>query len=91
MTILYFASSYRWKRRTNGSADLKVELCFDDSLFYQLPLRSRKKSLLVLILIRVVDHIEEPQLVNTFGRRDHTEPISQLLLLEELLCPALRV
>ena len=84
---------YRWafKRKTNGLADLKAELCFDGSLFYHLPIRWRKKTLLVLILIRVVDYIEESQLVDTFGRRDHTEPISQLLLLKELLGPALRV
>ena len=68
-----------------------VKLCFDGFLFCYLPIRWRKKTLLVLILICVVDYIEEPQLVDTFGRGDHTEPISQLLFLEELLCPALRV
>lgn len=46
-------------------------------------------DLLVVILICVIDHIEEPQFVDTLGCRDHTKPVSQLLLLEEFLCPSL--
>lgn len=44
-------------------------------------------TLLVIIFICIIHHIEEPQLVDTLGCRDHTEPVSQLLLLEEFLCP----
>ena len=40
-------------------------------LFYHLPIRWHKETLLVLILICVVDDIEESQLVDTFGRGDH--------------------
>jgi hypothetical protein len=43
--------------------------------------------LLIILLIGIVDNVEEAELVDTLGRRDNTEPISQLLLLEELLCP----
>ena len=43
--------------------------------------------LLIILLIGVVDNVEEAELVDTLGGRDNTEPISQLLLLEELLCP----
>jgi len=44
-------------------------------------------SLLIVLLISIVDDVEEAQLVDSLGGRDDTEPISQLLLLEELLCP----
>jgi hypothetical protein len=44
--------------------------------------------LLVIILSLVVDDVEESELVDTLGSRDNPEPISQLLLLEELLCAA---
>jgi hypothetical protein len=43
--------------------------------------------LLIILLIGIIDNVEEAELVDTLGRRDDTEPISQLLLLEELLCP----
>ncbi|SRR6266536_2345551 len=43
---------------------------------------------LILVLISlVVDNVEESELVNTLGGRNNSEPVSQLLLLEELLCP----
>jgi len=44
-------------------------------------------SLLIVLLIGIVDDVEEAQLVDSLGGRDNTEPISQLLLLEELLRP----
>jgi hypothetical protein len=43
--------------------------------------------LLIVLLIGIIDNIEESELVDTLGGRDNTEPISQLLLLEKLLCP----
>jgi hypothetical protein len=43
--------------------------------------------LLIVLLIGIIDNVEESELVDTLGGRDNTEPISQLLLLEELLCP----
>lgn len=75
----------------SGSAGLMVELCFDGVMLYHLPFCRREKGLLVLVLVCVIDHIEEPQLVDTLGCGDHAEPISQLLLLEKLLCPMLLV
>jgi hypothetical protein len=48
---------------------------------------SSVNPLLIILLIGIVDNVEEAELVDTLGRRDNTEPISQLLLLEELLCP----
>jgi hypothetical protein len=43
--------------------------------------------LLVILLIGIVDNVEESELIDTLGGRDNSEPISQLLLLEELLRP----
>lgn len=44
---------------------------------------------LILILISlVVDDVVESQFVNTLGDGDDTEPVTELLLLEELLGPA---
>ena len=43
---------------------------------------------LVLIFLRIVVHnVEESQLINTLGGGDNSEPVSQLLLLEEFFCP----
>ena len=53
-----------------------VELCFNEVMLYHLSICRREKALLVLILVCVIDHIEEPQLVDTLGCGDHTEPIS---------------
>lgn len=44
-------------------------------------------NLLVIILISIVDHVEESQLVDTRRCRDHAKPVPQLLLLEEFLRP----
>ena len=57
------------------------------SFYYHWPSRWREMKLLIVILICVIDHIEKPQLIDTLGCGDHTEPISQLLLLKELLRP----
>jgi hypothetical protein len=43
--------------------------------------------LLVIILALLVDDIEEAQLIDALAGRDDTQPIAQLLLLEELLGP----
>jgi len=43
--------------------------------------------LLIVIFLSIVDNVEEAELVNTLAGRNHTKPISQLLLLEEFLCP----
>jgi hypothetical protein len=42
--------------------------------------------LFVILISVVVDNVEESELVDTLGSRNNSEPISQLLLLEELLC-----
>lgn len=45
------------------------------------------KHLLVVLVGLVVDDVEELELVNTSGGGDDSEPVTKLLLLEELLCP----
>jgi hypothetical protein len=47
--------------------------------------------LLVILISFIVDNIEESELVDTLRSRNNSEPISQLLLLEELLCPERKV
>ena len=42
--------------------------------------------LLVILISIVVDDVEESELIDTLGSGNNSEPISQLLLLEELLC-----
>jgi hypothetical protein len=42
--------------------------------------------LLVILISLVVDNVEEAELVNTLGGGNDTEPVTELLLLEELLC-----
>lgn len=44
--------------------------------------------LLVIILALIVDDVEESQLVDTLAGRHDSQPISELLLLKELLGPA---
>lgn len=44
--------------------------------------------LLVIIIALLVDDVEESELVHTLACRDHSEPVTELLLLEELLCAA---
>ena len=41
--------------------------------------------LLVVLVSLVVDDVEELELVDTSGGRDDAEPVTELLLLEELL------
>jgi hypothetical protein len=44
-------------------------------------------TLLVFLLSLVVHNVEELELVNALGRRHDTQPVTKLLLLEELLRP----
>lgn len=55
-----------------------------------LPVSSRNipKRLLVVLISLVVNDVEELELVDTLGGGDDTEPVTELLLLEELLGPA---
>ena len=46
--------------------------------------------LLLVVLSLVVDDVEEAELVNTLGGGNDAEPVTELLLLEELLGAALR-
>ena len=48
---------------------------------------SRTTHLLVILLSLVVDDVEEAELVDTLGGGDDAEPVTELLLLEELLGP----
>jgi len=45
----------------------------------------KTSRLLLIVLSLVVDDVEEAELVNTLGGGDDTEPVTELLLLEELL------
>lgn len=46
---------------------------------------SRNKNLLVVLLGVVINDVEEAELVDTLGGGDDAEPVTELLLLEELL------
>lgn len=56
-----------------------------------------RKSLLITVIIHlflilitlIVDHVEESQFVDALAGRHNTEPVTELLLLKELLCPVL--
>jgi hypothetical protein len=43
------------------------------------------KNLLLILILAVVNDVEEAELVNTLGDGDDTEPVTELVLLEELL------
>ena len=43
--------------------------------------------LLIIVIRLVIDHVEEPELVDTLARTDDAKPIAELLLLEEFLGP----
>ena len=58
-------------------------------LFYPSWRPSSTDPLLIILLIGIINNVEESQLINTLGGGDNSEPISQLLLLEELLRPIL--
>lgn len=51
----------------------------------------RRGSLLVILIGVIVDDVEELELVHTAGGGDDTEPVTELLLLEELLGQVLEV
>ena len=44
-------------------------------------------NLLLILLTLVVDDVVEAELVDTLGGRDDAQPVTELLLLEELLGP----
>lgn len=52
---------------------------------------SKKANLLVILIGVIVDDVEELELVDTTGGGDDTEPVTELLLLEELLGQVLEV
>lgn len=51
----------------------------------------RRRNLLVILISLVVDDVEELELVNTAGGGNDAEPVTELLLLEELLGQVLEV
>lgn len=57
------------------------------AFFLLYPSYRRRNHLLVILISLVVDDVEELELVNTAGGGDDTEPVTKLLLLEELLGP----
>jgi hypothetical protein len=52
---------------------------------------SRAKSLLVILLLVLANNVVEAELVDTLRGGNDTEPVTELLLLEELLCQVLEV
>jgi hypothetical protein len=50
-----------------------------------------RKDLLVILLLVLANDVVEAELVDTLGGGDDTEPVTELLLLEELLCQVLEV
>jgi len=50
-----------------------------------------RKSLLVILLLVLANDVVEAELVDTLGGGDDAEPVTELLLLEELLCQVLEV
>ncbi len=48
-------------------------------------------SLVIILVLLVGGHVEESKLIDTLGGRNHPQPISQLLFLQELFGPALRM
>jgi hypothetical protein len=51
---------------------------------------AKTSRLLLVVLSLVVDDVEEAELVDTLGSGDDAEPVTELLLLEELLGAAHR-
>ena len=45
------------------------------------------KCLFLVLVALVVDHVEESQFIDTLAGRHDTQPVAELLLLEELLRP----
>ena len=48
------------------------------------------KHLVLILLTLVTNNVEELQAVLALGGADHTEPVTELLLLEELLGPVVQ-
>ena len=48
-------------------------------------------SLLIIVILLVLHDVEEPKLIDALARANNTEPITQLLLLQELLGEVLEV
>jgi hypothetical protein len=46
-----------------------------------------KHSLLILLLVGIIDDVEELELVHALGRGHDAKPVTELVLLEELLGP----
>ena len=44
-------------------------------------------ALFIVVVRIIIDHVEEPQLVNPLAGRDHAQPVAELLLLQELFGP----
>lgn len=44
-----------------------------------------KENLLLIVIFSVVNDVEEAELVNTLGGGDNAKPVTELVLLEELL------
>jgi hypothetical protein len=66
-----------------GNLAISIQLLIARLTFY-LPM-----TLLIIIIRLIVDHIEEPELIDTLGCGHDTQPVAELLLLEEFLRPVL--
>lgn len=52
---------------------------------------AKTTNLIIILLLLIIHNIEEPQLIHALTRAHHTQPIPQLLLLQELFGEVLEV
>ena len=57
------------------------------SFYFAHLVEKRRSNLLLILLTLVVDDVVEAELVDTLGGGDDAQPVTELLLLEELLGP----
>jgi hypothetical protein len=72
------------------SNDTLIGICSLCCLLLEAKTRDRSTNqglLLFFLLLLIVHNVVEAEFVDTFGGRYHTEPVTELLLLEVLLCP----
>lgn len=73
------------------SSPVSSKLVLAHILLHILIDKTRTARLLVIILSLISNNVEELEAVLSLGRADNTQPIAQLLLLEELLRQVLQV
>lgn len=72
----FYGASRQSEGHTHRQPD--VDASFPSSTFH----------LFIIIVAILIDHVEEPELVDPLACRDNAQPVAQLLFLEKLLRPA---